>query len=93
MEALDRSIDPCHDFYNFACGGWLKKNPIPDGKSRWDAFSNIWEHNTIEMKHLLGEVFNLSWALCPQLTLLEEKASFLPFICVVFREHNNEGSE
>uniref|UniRef100_A0A3P8W4K6 Endothelin-converting enzyme 1 n=2 Tax=Cynoglossus semilaevis TaxID=244447 RepID=A0A3P8W4K6_CYNSE len=53
MEALDRSIDPCHDFYNFACGGWLKKNPIPDGKSRWDAFSNIWEHNTIEMKHLL----------------------------------------
>uniref|UniRef100_A0A8C4HN60 Endothelin-converting enzyme 1 n=1 Tax=Dicentrarchus labrax TaxID=13489 RepID=A0A8C4HN60_DICLA len=53
IEALDRSIDPCHDFYNFACGGWVKNNPLPEGKSRWGPFSNLWEHNMLVMKHLL----------------------------------------
>uniref|UniRef100_A0A8C3A6K6 Endothelin-converting enzyme 1 n=1 Tax=Cyclopterus lumpus TaxID=8103 RepID=A0A8C3A6K6_CYCLU len=53
MGAMDRTIDPCHDFYNFACGGWVKNNPLPEGKSRWGPFSNLWERNMLVMKHLL----------------------------------------
>lgn len=53
MEAVDRSVDPCNDFYNFACGGWMKNNPLPEGKSRWGPFSNLWEHNMLVMKHIL----------------------------------------
>lgn len=55
MEAMDRSADPCHDFYQFACGGWMRKNPLPDGRSRWSTFNSIWEQNQALLKHLLGE--------------------------------------
>lgn len=55
VEAMDRSADPCQDFYQFSCGGWMRKNPLPDGRSRWSTFNSIWEQNQALLKHLLGE--------------------------------------
>ncbi|EFX80396.1 hypothetical protein DAPPUDRAFT_304103 [Daphnia pulex] len=59
MEAMDPSVDPCQDFYQFTCGGWLRKNSIPETSSRWGHFNILREQVT----HLLKEVLTESNAM------------------------------
>jgi putative endopeptidase len=42
---LDRSVDPCADFYKFSCGGWQKKNPIPADESGWSVYAKLGTDN------------------------------------------------
>uniref|UniRef100_A0AAY4EI74 endothelin-converting enzyme 1 n=1 Tax=Denticeps clupeoides TaxID=299321 RepID=A0AAY4EI74_9TELE len=50
-----------NDFYQYACGGWIRKNPLPDGRSRWNTFNSIWDQNQAVLKHLLeNATFNSS---------------------------------
>src|SRR5580692_5582292 len=42
---MDRSANPCEDFYRYSCGGWLKKNPIPSDQSSWSVYSKLTQDN------------------------------------------------
>jgi putative endopeptidase len=45
LSAIDKTADPCTNFYQYACGNWLKNNPIPSDQVRWGRFNELAERN------------------------------------------------
>jgi len=50
---LDRTADPCVNFYQFSCGNWMKNNPIPPDQSTWGRFNELAEHNRLVLREIL----------------------------------------
>src|SRR4029077_19435678 len=53
IDALDRKIDPCTDFYQFACGGWIAKNPVPADRRSYGRFTEVEERNFTILRRIL----------------------------------------
>lgn len=51
--SLNRAADPCGNFFQYACGGWMKANPIPGDASRWGTFDALQERNRILLQSVL----------------------------------------
>ena len=51
--ALDRAADPCSDFFQYACGGWMTANPIPPDQSRGGRFDALQDNNRAILRDIL----------------------------------------
>ena len=55
VTAMDRSIDPCVDFYTYSCGGWQKNNPIPPDQTSWSVYGKLYQDNLAYLRGILEQ--------------------------------------
>ena len=55
LTAIDKSVDPCVDFYHYACGTWMKNNPIPADQAMWGRFHELADRNRDILHEILEQ--------------------------------------
>ena len=61
MRNLDTTVDPAADFYQYACGGWMQRNPLPEAYSRYGSFDKLGEENNKRVNSILDELLHNSY--------------------------------
>jgi putative endopeptidase len=88
LGAMDKTVDPCQDFYQYACGNWRKNNPIPSDQSRWGRFSELLEYN----RQILHQILEKASANDPKRTPVMQKVGDMYQSCMDEATVNAKGA-
>ncbi len=52
---IDKSVDPCQNFYRYSCNGWFQRNPLPADQASYGRFTELFELNRLHLRKILEE--------------------------------------
>ena len=89
VDNIDKTLDPCVDFFQYACGNWLKRAEIPPDLPRWGSFAELHERNQKALRDILEKAAVVS----PNRAPIDQKIGDFYATCMDEKAVNAAGAE